>query len=86
LRGGQPQPPEKKETTSFPVEIYAKLGLSQGATPHQILGIPSDASADQIKAAFKAKTREWHPDKNPDPLAKEVIQLINWAYRQIGPQ
>lgn len=85
LRGGQPQP-EKKETTSFPAEVYAKLGLSLGATPHQILGIRSDASADQIKAAFKAKTREWHPDKNPDSMAKEVIQLINWAYRQIGPQ
>lgn len=90
LRGGpapqpqpQPQPPAKKETTSFPVEVYAKLGLLQGATPYQVLGVASNASDDQIQAAFKAKIREWHPDKNPDPRAKEVVQLINWAYGQI---
>lgn len=90
LRGGpQPQPqfrPAPRETTRFDAAIYAKLGLAQTATPYQILGIPSDANAEKIKAAFKVRTREWHPDKNPDPMAKDVIQLINWAYKQIEPK
>ena len=83
---GEAQPPPAKEETTFAPALYAKLGLSPAANPHQILGIPSDASAEQIKAAFRAKTREWHPDRNPDPMAKEVIQLINFAYKKIGPK
>lgn len=84
LRGGPtPQPqfrmPPKKETTQFDEAVYAKLGVSQSAKPHQILGVPSDATQEQIKTAFRAKTLQWHPDRNNDPMAKEVIQLINWA-------
>ncbi len=83
LRVG-PQPQVGLETTTFGPEVYAKLGLGALATPHQILGVKPTASADDIKAAWRRKTLEWHPDKHlNDPLAKEVVQLINWAYKML---
>ena len=31
--------------------------------PYEVLGIPASASADEIQAAYKARMREYHPDK-----------------------
>lgn len=74
------EPPAKKEkSTLFAETVYKKLGLSSAATAEQVLGVSKDASADDIKAAYRKKTLYWHPDKNSDPMAQEVIQLINWA-------
>lgn len=86
LRTGSDPRLSKEDTTQFPSEIYSKLGLTQAATPYEILGVNKDASEADIRTAFKKKAFQWHPDKNSDPAAKEVIQLINWAYTQIGPK
>lgn len=76
------EPSKKKEkSTLFSEAVYQKLGLGSGATAEQILGVSKTASEDDIKVAYRKKTLEWHPDKNPDPMAKEVIQLINWAHK-----
>lgn len=64
-------------------QITQKLHITSDASPHQILGIAPGLGQDEIKKAFRAKTREWHPDLNKDPMAKEVFQLINWAYEQL---
>ncbi len=56
--------------------------------PYDILGVPRDASADEVKKAYRKKARENHPDLNPDdPAAEERMNRINEAYDRItNPQ
>jgi molecular chaperone DnaJ len=45
-----------------------------------ILGVRRDASADDIKRAYRQLARQFHPDVNPDPAAQEKFKEINAAY------
>lgn len=48
---------------------------------YKILGVPRDASANEIKKAYKARALETHPDRNPnDPKAEEKFKEISEAY------
>lgn len=52
--------------------------------PYRVLGVPADASDDQIKAAYRELARKYHPDNyvnNPlGDLAQEKMKEINDAY------
>jgi molecular chaperone DnaJ len=45
-----------------------------------ILGVPRDASVEQIKRAYRKLARELHPDVNPDEGAQQRFQDISAAY------
>jgi curved DNA-binding protein CbpA len=47
---------------------------------YALLGIPSSASTEEIKKAFRRKAFEWHPDRNISEDAKEMMQLLNEAF------
>jgi molecular chaperone DnaJ len=47
---------------------------------YEILGIPRNASADDIKAAFRKMARQYHPDVNKSVDAEERFKEINEAY------
>jgi molecular chaperone DnaJ len=49
-----------------------------------ILGVRRDASADEIKRAYRRLAREYHPDVNPDPVAQEKFKDINAAYEVLS--
>ena len=47
---------------------------------YQILGVPQEATFEEIRAAFRERAREYHPDRNPSPDAVDRMQEINEAY------
>src|SRR5689334_22504340 len=49
-----------------------------------ILGVPRDASADDIKRAYRKLARQYHPDINPEPSAQERFKEINAAYEVLS--
>lgn len=56
--------------------------------PYRVLGVSPDASDDEIKRAYRALAKKYHPDLNPgDQEAARKMQQINAAYEQIkNPQ
>ena len=60
--------------------------------PYEVLGVQRGASDDEIKKAYRAKCKRWHPDLNPnDPTAEEHFKEVQEAYDAItkgttGPQ
>lgn len=50
---------------------------------YAILGVPHDAEEEQIKAAFRAKVKMWHPDVCREPEAHERFMAISKAYETL---
>jgi molecular chaperone DnaJ len=49
--------------------------------PYEVLGVPRDASADEIKSAYRRLARRYHPDVNrEDPQAEEKFKEVGAAY------
>ena len=52
--------------------------------PYEVLGIQRGATDDEIKKAYRAKCKRWHPDLNPnDPTAEEHFKEVQAAYDAI---
>jgi DnaJ like chaperone protein len=82
-----------------PADHSADTGSGQGAPPrsqqskafdaYEVLGVARSASSDAIQAAYRARMKEYHPDKvahlgeELQVLAHEKSQQIQRAYRQL---
>jgi DnaJ-related protein SCJ1 len=52
---------------------------------YEVLEVQQDATAKQIKKAYRKLSLQWHPDKNPDnPDATSKFQEISRAYEILG--
>jgi Ca-activated chloride channel homolog len=47
---------------------------------YNLLGLSANASPDEIKSAYFAAARRFHPDANPNPGATEEFKLVADAY------
>ena len=55
--------------------------MSQENDYYRILGLAPEASADDIKKAYRKLALETHPDRNPgDPAAEERFKRVSEAY------
>ena len=55
---------------------------------YQILGVSQDASAEEIKKAFRQLAMCYHPDRNPENIeeAGDKFKEINEAYEVLGDE
>lgn len=52
---------------------------------YKILGVPKDIPQKDIKAAYRKRSKQFHPDLHPDdPKAKAKFQLLNEAYEVLN--
>ena len=49
-----------------------------------VLGVGRDASADEIKRAFRKLAMEFHPDRNKEPEAETRFKQVNAAYEVLS--
>ncbi len=47
---------------------------------YEVLGLPRNASPDDIKSSFRKLARQYHPDVSQEPNAEERFKEINEAY------
>lgn len=51
---------------------------------YALLGVSKDASAEDIKKAYRRLARELHPDVNPDPEHQERFKQVTAAYEVLS--
>ncbi len=52
---------------------------------YQLLGLPREASEDDIQRAHRKLVRQYHPDANPqDPRAEERFKEVQQAYEVLS--
>lgn len=62
--------------------------MSSRSDYYEILGVPRNASADQIKKTFRQMALKYHPDRNPDNKAEaeKKFKEVAEAYEILGDQ
>ena len=57
------------------------MARNKNFDPYEVLGVPRDATLDEIKSAYRRLAMKYHPDRNPnDPEAEEKFKQIAEAY------
>lgn len=53
---------------------------------YETLGVSKNASADEIKKAYRRLARQYHPDINKEKGAEEKFKEINAAYEILSDE
>ena len=58
--------------------------MAGGRDYYEILGVPRDASQEDIQRAYRKLARAYHPDLNSDPAAEDRFKDISEAYNVLS--
>ncbi len=50
---------------------------------YRVLGVPRDATAKEIKRAYRERVKYCHPDRNPSPQAATLFHAVHQAYEEL---
>lgn len=53
---------------------------ADGLNAYQVLGVPKSATPEDVRKAYLALAKVWHPDVCSEPQANERFQSIQAAY------
>ena len=53
---------------------------------YEVLGVPEDATQEEIRRAYRAAARREHPDVSGRPDAAERMHMLNDAFRVLGDE
>lgn len=75
------------EKKSKEAQEFRKM-MQDSALPNYygVLGIPMDATHEEIKAKFRQLAKEYHPDKSKDEKSAEKFAEINKAYEVLSDE
>ena len=85
---GEPPPKRAKARSKNGAQTHSAPAARQ--CPYSTLGVPKTASFTEIKAAYRKRMTEYHPDKVASlgtelrNLAEEMTKRINNAYEELG--
>lgn len=61
--------------------------MSSNEDPFVVLGVSREASAEEVKRAYRRLAMFWHPDRNPSAAAESEFKRIHAAYESyLDPQ
>jgi len=81
--GAEPGAEGEKEEKSKR-DIVAQYSYCQEDDCYALLGVKKTSAQPAIKRAYRKLAAEWHPDKNPDPRAKDLFQKYANAYEVLS--
>ena len=65
-------------------DIVAQYSYCQEDNCYELLDVTKESKMPAIKRKYRHLAAEWHPDKNPDPRAKEIFQKYANAYEVLS--
>ena len=51
--------------------------------PYRVLDVPRDADAATVSRAYWRLAKQFHPDRNPSPLGRRLMLVVNDAYETL---
>ncbi|MDZ7687409.1 MAG: DnaJ domain-containing protein [Halobacteriales archaeon] len=51
--------------------------------PYEVLGVPRDASEEEVKEAYREKVKEYHPDTSERDDSAEMFKRVRDAYEEV---
>lgn len=66
----------------FPKRTPRPVTASRALAPHVLLGVSASAAPDEVKAAYRAKVLDHHPDRGGDPEAFIALKRAYDALRR----
>ena len=58
--------------------------MTQQRDYYEVLGVPRDASPEDLNKAFRQQALKFHPDRNKEPDASEKFKEVNAAYQVLS--